>query len=268
MSEANSFRMTSSAGISCSSPYNIPPNLPVSPRVHDIKEEMDILTMSRQDSPYISSKLEQISNTCGSATGDHHEVMILRQQMISPISGQISTNRGSVGDASQSLLWSENEDANMEGDVKSFFEDDGHLHDHLIRSPPPQFPTNISAFVFPEPGSPLHSFSMGVRSPIIQVRHPNITKACSESAAMSASDSVFDVGCPSVGGHLPRRPLIRRASVGQNEHHNIHMRGHDEAVSNQLLICSKRASSGPNIIRTSGSTSRVTQSREALIDDP
>ena len=277
--------MTSSTTGLSPTPYNFPPNSPVSPRVTDIKEDMDVLTLSRMDSPYISSKLEQLSNSCGSSIVDSHDLMTLRQQMISPNSiAQYSTggvNRSSVGDASQSLLWSDNEDANMESlDLKSSLDlleeiDDGHLHDHLIRSPPPQFPTNISAFVFPEPGSPLHAVSTGVRSPVLKQRHPNIMKASSESAAMS--DSVFEGPNPSLTKnpsdnnrpHVPRRPLVRRASAGGQDEHSIDCRC--DPVSSSRLVCSKRASSGPNIIRTPGSTSTSnfhndSQSREALIN--
>jgi hypothetical protein len=138
--------------------YQLPANTPVSPRVQNLKEDMDILTMSRQDNPYISSKLEQLSNCCGT---DADDILTLRQHLTSPnsVHYSITMNRNSLEDGSQSLLWSDedgNEDGRMSADI---LEDDSHLHDYLVRSPPPQFPTKFSAFVFPEPGSPLHQIT-------------------------------------------------------------------------------------------------------------
>ena len=93
--------------LECQPPYNLPANSPVSPRVLSLKEDMDVLTLSRKDNPYILNKLE------------------------------VNGNGTSVAE--------------------------GHLHDFLVRSPPPQFPTKFSSFVFPEPGSPLHSLSLDGR---------------------------------------------------------------------------------------------------------
>lgn len=146
---------------SCRTPYNLPVNSPVSPRVLNLKEDMDVLTLSRQDNPYISSKLELLSNSCGSGGGGD-DVLTMRQQLSSPnsIHYSISLNRDSVGDASQSLLWSD-EDGNEEGRSSTdLLDSESHLHDFLVRSPPPQFPTTICAFAFPEPGSPLHSITL------------------------------------------------------------------------------------------------------------
>ena len=85
----------------------MPADSPVSPRVLNLKEDMDVLTLSRQDNPYISNRLEVKSATS---------------------------------------------------------QQESYLHDFLVRSPPPQFPTKFSAFVFPEPGSPLHSLAAADRS--------------------------------------------------------------------------------------------------------
>lgn len=145
---------------SCQTPYNLPINSPVSPRVLSLKEDMDVLTLSRQDNPYISSKLELLSNSCGSGGTD--DVLTMRQQMSSPnsIHYSISLNRESVGDASQSLLWSDEDGNEGTRSPVEVLDSGSHLHDFLVRSPPPQFPTTFSAFAFPEPGSPLHSITL------------------------------------------------------------------------------------------------------------
>jgi len=264
-------RMCSNPMVASSvAPYNFPPNSPVSPRVHNLKEDMDILTLSRHDNPYISSKLEEISNAfCGSAL-DSQDIMSLRQSTASPNSAHLSVcynNRSSLGDASQSLLWTD-DDAMEAVEVTAtkssleLFEDDGtNLHDHLIRSPPPQFPTHISAFVFPEPGSPLLSItSSSLNASRNPLRSPRITKVTSDASHPMSLE--HGEGDRRTGG-LRKPPLVRRASAG----------GQTEFVScrGSPLRYPKRASSGPNIVKsppmTTASSSRMSESesREALL---
>ena len=224
-------------------PYNFPANAPVSPRVHDLKQDMDILTMSRNDNPYILSKIEQMSRSFGpNGSGD---LMTLRQQFTSPDCIQYDVNcrnnRDSMDDASQSLLWSEDEgkDGRISDDVLEV--DDTNLHQHLIRSPPPSFPTNISAFIFPEPGSPLHSAC----SPLLfsprrtAANNWSMNKACSESAAMVPGQQQHLTSSDN-RPHTAGRTLFRRASAG----------GHSDALMDDGDMCPKRAASGPNILRS------------------
>ena len=246
--------------------YNLPANTPVSPRVQNLREDLDILTMSRQDNPYISSKLELLSNCCGSAAAVD-DVLTLRQQLTSPnsVHYSISMNRDSVGDASQSLLWSEedvNEDGRLSADI---LDDDSHLHDFLVRSPPPQFPTKFSAFVFPEPGSPLHSMHFRAQESHTFIpdksRSPT-QRVCSESGPMPTTSQLTGRRQGTNG-----RTLLRRASAGS--HHPDSLISELPCTGSDLY--QKRASSGPNILRSAEEGSRAllpeSESREALLHE-
>lgn len=170
-------------------PYNLAPNCPVSPRVKNIREDMDALIMSRQDNPFISQQLELLSSASDPET-----------RTVSPITFVTQSSYEGCDDASQSLLTIHDLD-----DLEQL--DQENLHEHMIRSPPPQFPQKISHFVFPGPGSPV-----SIRTAIQSKDRPPILKAASESAAMSGSfnsrnDTISKVGDGSRG-------RTRRASAG------------------------------------------------------
>lgn len=168
-------------------PYNLAPNCPVSPRVKNIREDMDALIMSRQDNPFISQQLELLSSSSDPET-----------RTVSPITFVTQSSYEGCDDASQSLLTIHDLDDLVQLDQEN-------LHEHMIRSPPPQFPQKISHFVFPGPGSPV-----SIRNTVQSKDRPPILKAASESAAMSVSlnsknDPKVDDG---------NRGRLRRASAG------------------------------------------------------
>lgn len=108
---------------------------PVSPRVRSLEEDMEALRLSRQDNPYIQQKLESYS-LYGESRGS-----------ISPSSVYSSSQRHDE----EKLVSEEFEDLIIRE------ENEQNLHEHLIRSPPPQFPKKMSQFVFhSRTGSPQH----------------------------------------------------------------------------------------------------------------
>lgn len=169
-------------------PYNLAPNCPVSPRVKNIREDMDALIMSRQDNPFISQQLELLSSA-----GDPET------RTVSPITFVTQSSYDGADDASQSLLTIHDLDELEQLDQEN-------LHEHMIRSPPPQFPQKISHFVFPGPGSPV-----SIRTTIQSNSRPPILKAASESAAMSVS---FSRCATNSGDSLTSHNRTRRASAG------------------------------------------------------
>ena len=156
--------MSNDLSLQLNPPYNLAPNCPVSPRVKNIREDMDALMMSRQDNPFISQQLELLSSS-----GDPET------RTVSPITFVTQSSYDGADDASQSLLAIHDLDELEQLDQEN-------LHEHMIRSPPPQFPQKISHFVFPGPGSPV-----SIRTTIQPKGRPPILKAASESAAMSVS---------------------------------------------------------------------------------
>jgi len=148
--------------------------------------------MSRQDNPYISQRLELLSN-CGDSE------MI---RTVSPIS--FVDTLSDSNEASQSLLSIQDMD-----EIHQLDQTD--LHEHLIRSPPPQFPQKFSHFVFPGPESPLRSMPL---------KRPPIMKAASESAAMSLSIPQMSEQTEPTDSNIQgmsnqhRHRLLRRASAG------------------------------------------------------
>lgn len=118
---------------------------PVSPRVKNIKQDMEALLISRQDNPYISQKLELLSTATDFQSTSH----LSSASMV-----QINVH----DDSEQGLI---SMDFDVVDDELAFtsaiLDEPGlNLHEHLIRSPPPQFPQKVSHFVFPDAiGSPL-----------------------------------------------------------------------------------------------------------------
>lgn len=140
--------------------YHFAPNTPVSPRVRSINDDMEALIISRQDNPFLSQKLELLSSSC--------EEELLTSSSFGDSAGHKST----VVDqdlASQALICyeEENEDLDELDFPKTLSLKGGaiDLHEHLIRSPPPQFPQRLSHFVFPGPGSPLRN--AGLKSQLL-----------------------------------------------------------------------------------------------------
>lgn len=150
---------------------------------------MDALIMSRQDNPFISQQLELLSSSSDPET-----------RTVSPITFVTQSSYEGCDDASQSLLTIHDLD-----DLEQL--DQENLHEHMIRSPPPQFPQKISHFVFPGPGSPV-----SIRTTVQSKDRPPILKAASESAAMSVSfNSKNDMNSRTGDGNRSR---LRRASAG------------------------------------------------------
>lgn len=193
--------LVSSEGISLqlNPPYNLTPNCPVSPRVKNIREDMDALIMSRQDNPFISQQLELLSSA-----GDPET------RTVSPITFVTQSSRDDEDETSLLAIQDLDELEQL---------DQANLHEHLIRSPPPQFPQKISHFVFPGPGSPV-SIRTAVQASKVGgggggSGRPPILKAASESAAMSISfhcKSTTSNG--SNDGDINRGGRVRRASAG------------------------------------------------------
>lgn len=126
---------------------------PVSPRVKNIKQDMEALLISRQDNPYISQKLELLSNSA-----DFQSLSNLNSSSLIQVS---------IEDSEQGLI---SMDYDVMDDELAFtsaiLDEPGlNLHEHLIRSPPPQFPQKVSHFVFPDTiGSPLRGCMLGGKS--------------------------------------------------------------------------------------------------------
>lgn len=142
-----------------------PPNSPVSPRVKNIKEDMEALILSRQDNPYLLSKLENCSNAGDVGTSSNLTI-------------SISSNCRSPPDPSLDLVMNNNalDYSFISMDLDDLPEPNitqSDLHDHLIRSPPPQFPQKISHFVYPT-GSPIKALNqVSSSSPSINRADPS-----------------------------------------------------------------------------------------------
>ena len=150
--------LMSTSGNTALSPYQFPPNSPVSPRVKNIKEDMEALLISRQDNPYICSKIELLSSS-GADNYISTSSLTLHSSLM-----QVSVN---IEDTSQSLISMEDDVADEELAFSSAILDEPgiNLHEHLIRSPPPQFPQKVSHFVFPDAaGSPLRGVMLTTKS--------------------------------------------------------------------------------------------------------
>ncbi|XP_053202661.1 uncharacterized protein LOC128387478 [Panonychus citri] len=134
------------------SEFGIPPHSPVSPRVKNINEDMEALTLSRQDNPFIVSKLEKLSSS-EEWLSSNSSSLTIQQELLSPSSCSSST-------------------FNME--IEEITSDVSNVHEHLIRSPPPQFPTKLAHFVFPLPNSPIKNLSSRYGSFLSPDRHLKI----------------------------------------------------------------------------------------------
>lgn len=91
---------------------------PASVKTRDVDSDMAALRLSRQDNPYLQQQLERMS---------YQE--------------DIQSCQSSRSTSPQKL-------PQLKCEVDTTDEDCVSLHQHLIRSPPPQFPQNISQFVF------------------------------------------------------------------------------------------------------------------------
>lgn len=259
--------------------YQFPPNSPVSFNVRDLKEDMDILTISRTDNPYLAAKLDLLSETAErsllvspcSAVGSSNV-----NSQANGSSSNISTNNSSVSrqsaiqlhpllqsrmsscdrsrgkdsfslaseanaidqevdendlddgddgqESSELLLINRSTDTDdgqntfgghggrgslvrtttaadsVDISLDNILEDTSNLHEIMIRSPPPQFPTKLSSFIFPDANpispmnsSPARSVNQGaVNSPVSghrsvlgwRGRYPPIEKASSDTSAV------------------------------------------------------------------------------------
>ncbi|CAG2173277.1 unnamed protein product [Oppiella nova] len=117
---------------------DILPNSPISPRVKNIHSDMEALMLSRHDNPYIMQQLERLS------TRDAAELYAEMN-----VSGHPSPARSLHKISFTNLEANPTTDTNsmMDSDISDTYID--NLHDKLIRSPPPQFPKNLSLFIFP-----------------------------------------------------------------------------------------------------------------------
>ena len=146
----------------CNSSYmSLVSNSPISPRIKDIDEDIERLTLSRQDNPYIQNKLEKLSHY----SGVNHDILSISNLSLYGNSNFVnSTNTlnnlnqsgHSLGQNKTPSISSEELDEILNSG-RSNKED--NLHQHLIRSPPPDFPQNFSSFFYPPIGSPLRSLS-------------------------------------------------------------------------------------------------------------
>ncbi|KAI1278690.1 hypothetical protein HDE_14221 [Halotydeus destructor] len=176
----------SNLSLTSSSAYNFPPNSPISPRVKNIKEDMEALLISRQDNPYISQKLEMLSscNDCSLST------TTLSNSISMSVNGDLETE--------QSLVAMDDAEV-AEACMGHLLDEPGlNLHEHLIRSPPPQFPQKVSHFVFPDSvGSPLR----GMLSPrpatrnSLQSPRPDVS-LCSLAGDRPSSLVTMQFGAP------------------------------------------------------------------------
>ena len=150
----------------CGSSYlSLVSNSPISPRIKSIDEDIEALTLSRQDNPYIQNKLEKLSHY----SGVNHDILSISNLSLYGNSSFVtSTNTlNNLNQSGQSNQLSQQ--ANKTPSISSEELDEilnfgrsnreDNLHQHLIRSPPPDFPMNFSAFIYPPIGSPLRSLS-------------------------------------------------------------------------------------------------------------
>ena len=255
-------------------PYNLTPNCPVSPRVKNIREDMDALIMSRQDNPFISQQLELLSSA-----GDPET------RTVSPITFVTQSSRDDEDETSLLTIHDLDELEQL---------DQANLHEHLIRSPPPQFPQKISHFVFPGPGSPV-SIRTAVQASKVGGGggggggngRPPILKAASESAAMSISFHCKSrISNDSNDGDINRCGRVRRASAGgqmdtSGGQSAIELMGCCQPImsSSSLTTCQAKKFQSMNIVSLSpkrttnhslvghDSSDMDSESQEALITD-
>lgn len=98
--------------------------------------------LSRHDNPYIMHQLERLSTKDSEIFGD------------SVVSTHSSPARNALRVSQTNLAVNGSAESNfvMDSDVLDTLDD--NLHDKLIRSPPPQFPKNMSLFLFPGSSAP------------------------------------------------------------------------------------------------------------------
>ncbi|XP_054168640.1 uncharacterized protein LOC128965888 [Oppia nitens] len=108
------------------------PKSPISPRVKNFDSDMETLMLSRHDNPYIIQQIERLSTKdMLSISGDPSPVRSIQKISLNNLESNSITDNNFM----------------MDSETAEAFED--NLHDKLIRSPPPQFPNNLSHFLFP-----------------------------------------------------------------------------------------------------------------------
>lgn len=114
------------------------PKSPVSTRTKTLKEEVEALHLSRQDNPYLQ-QLEKLS-----------------AQEENSVPCDILSTSGTEKPIFHQGEW-------------QFVKDgDRDLHQHLVRSPPPQFPQNVTHFMYSRANSPKHQNKDSPESPVSQ----------------------------------------------------------------------------------------------------
>lgn len=257
--------------------YNFHPNSPVSFNVRDLKEDMDILTISRTDNPYLAAKLDLLSETA------ERSLLVSPCSLAHESSGNLSTNasnlsRGStvalhpllqsrMSSCDRTVRYSADIRCSQEGDeeeeeaddaddvddalesselllinacdetvqqteettetrytttargrgnnsthdsrhrvdsidisLDNLLDDASNLHEMMIRSPPPQFPTKLASFIFPDGGGSGNGFGgpSVTTSPVRSLHHHNTSSPIT--------------GARSVLGWRSRYPPIEKAS--------------------------------------------------------
>ena len=132
--------------------YGIPPHSPVSPRVKNLDEDLEALTISRGDNPYILSRLEQIFNSKDNLTATEMTINVIPDGERS----LITMGKDCVDGSQEETLQQQSSLQQQPSD--------NNVHQHLIRSPPPQYPQKLSHFVFP-PTSPSRGVATSNISP-------------------------------------------------------------------------------------------------------
>lgn len=165
----------------CGSSYlSLVSNSPISPRIKSIDEDVEALTLSRQDNPYIQNKLEKLSHY----SGVNHDILSIFNLSLYGNSNFVnSTNTLNQSGQTNQLGQQTNQTPSISSEEldeilnlgnRSNKED--NLHQHLIRSPPPDFPVNFSSFIYPPVGSPLRSISTKYNSINSSSDTPNSVK--------------------------------------------------------------------------------------------
>lgn len=152
----------------CNSSYlSLVSNSPISPRIKSIDEDVEALTLSRQDNPYIQNKLEKLSHY----SGGNHDILSIFNLSLNGGNSNFVNSTNTLNNLNQSGPANQlGQQANQTPSISSEELDeilnfgnrsnkDDNLHQHLIRSPPPDFPVNFSSFIYPPIGSPLRSLS-------------------------------------------------------------------------------------------------------------
>lgn len=259
-------------GVPGSEMYQFPPNSPVSPRVKSIKDDMEALIISRQDNPFLTHRLELLSS-CGD--GD-----LSSSSDLSSFSPQ-RHSENIEQDASQSLLAME-EDFETDNAMHHIPElldgPDLDLHERLIRSPPPQFPTNLSNFLFPGPGSPLRSANLKQQM-LSPSKFSNSERSGTPEISLLRLVTPAPAGHPTTQGtHVLWKPIPNRY-----QRRGSHPADEDSSPSPPLppLLPPQRARSGPVALNGAAGASaflcgshrqrvasmNVSGSREALLGD-